>query len=77
MNRFFHRRKPAPAIDATPRIHNFMRSRILGLLRHALTFGGGYMISQGWLDADQVASLAGAAIAIIGALWSVKEKGDK
>ncbi len=49
-----------------------MRSRILGLLRHALTFGGGYMISQGWLDADQVASLAGAAIAIIGALWSVR-----
>ena len=54
-----------------------MRARILGLIRHALTFGGGYMISQGWLDADQVASLTGAAITIIGAAWSVKQKGDK
>ncbi len=66
------RKKHAPTIDAKPAIDRIMKPKILGLIRHALTFGGGYLVSQGWLDADQVLAISGGIATIIGALWSVK-----
>jgi len=43
---------------------------ILGLVRHLLTFGGGYLVSKGILDEGSVQEIIGAAITIGGALWS-------
>ena len=47
---------------------------ILGLVRHALTFGGGYIAAKGILDQALVGELVGAAMTIIGVVWSAMEK---
>lgn len=43
---------------------------VTGLVRHAMTFGGGYVIAAGVGDADEVSSLTGAAVTAIGIVWS-------
>lgn len=47
---------------------------ILGIARHLLTIGGGYLIAQGAVDAAQVETLVGAGVAIVGVVWSIIEK---
>jgi len=47
------------------------KARILGLLRHALTFGGGYLVASGKLDESTVTEITAALVTIIGAVWSV------
>jgi len=47
------------------------RERILGIIRHVLTFGGGMAVSSGMLDAETLQTVVGASITLIGALWSV------
>jgi hypothetical protein len=44
---------------------------LLGLLRHALTFGGGLVVSYGVIDAGVVESGVGAVITLAGILLSV------
>lgn len=46
--------------------------RISGLIRHLLTFGGGYLLAEGWFDQATIDSLVAAAMTIIGAVWSFK-----
>lgn len=46
------------------------RQRMLGLVRHLLTFGGGYLVAKGWLDEGQMAEVIGGVITIVGAVWS-------
>lgn len=50
---------------------------ILGLVRHALTFGGGYLVAKGYLDDASVNELVGAITAIVGIVWSGISKSDK
>ena len=47
---------------------------ILGLIRHALTLVGGYVIAKGYTDDATVTTIIGSAVALIGAVWSVVEK---
>lgn len=47
---------------------------ILGIARHILTLGGGYLIAQGLVDAGQAETLVGAGVAIVGVVWSLIEK---
>ena len=47
---------------------------VLGLVRHLLTFGGGFVVAKGWLDEGSVTEVVGAAITIIGSVWSVFQK---
>lgn len=46
------------------------KDRVFGLVRHVLTFGGGYAVAQGWLDEETMTALVGALITVGGAVWS-------
>lgn len=50
------------------------KERILGILRHVLTFVGGIVVAKGWLDDATFVELAGAVVSLVGALWSVFSK---
>lgn len=54
-----------------------MKKQILGIIRHLLTFGGGYLVAQDWLDAELMPELIGAIMTIIGAAWSMKSPEKK
>lgn len=51
-----------------------MKDIILGLIRHALTFGGGYLVTKGLTDAAGSEQLVGAITTVVGAAWSIYEK---
>jgi len=46
----------------------------LGLTRHLLTFVGGILITQGVLDEGMYTEISGAAMTLIGSIWSIVEK---
>lgn len=50
---------------------------VLGLIRHALTFGGGFLVAKGYLDEASVGELVGAVTTVIGIVWSGLSKSDK
>lgn len=50
------------------------KETILGFIRHALTFGGGFIVAKDWLPADQLDVIIGSIITLIGAVWSVVDK---
>jgi hypothetical protein len=50
------------------------KEKVLGLLRHTLTFVGGILIAKGLVDETLVAELVGGLITIIGGVWSVLVK---
>jgi hypothetical protein len=47
---------------------------ILGVIRHILTFGGGFVVAKGWADEATITAAVGAAVTLIGAVWSVLAK---
>lgn len=47
---------------------------VWGLARHALTFGGGYVVAKGWLDEATMNEVVGAVMTIVGAGWSLHQK---
>lgn len=47
---------------------------VKGFIRHALTFGGGFLVSANFLDASQVDTAAAAIVTLIGIVWSVLDK---
>ncbi len=51
-----------------------MKEKTLGIVRHALTFLGGVLVTQGVIDDALFAELFGAAMTIIGGIWSVIDK---
>lgn len=51
-----------------------MKQKTLGIIRHALTFLGGVLVTQGVIDDALFAELFGAAMTIIGGVWSVVDK---
>jgi len=51
-----------------------MKEKTLGIVRHALTFLGGVLVTQGVIDDALFAELFGAAMTIIGGVWSVIDK---
>lgn len=46
------------------------KTQILGLVRHLLTFGAGFLIAKGQLDDANAQNIIGAVIAVIGGVWS-------
>lgn len=46
------------------------KTQYLGLIRHLLTFAGGYLVAKGLLDEATMNEIAGAAMTIIGGIWS-------
>lgn len=43
---------------------------ILGLVRHLLTFGGGFLVANGSVDNGTVQEIIGGVVTVLGALWS-------
>ncbi len=50
------------------------RDVILGLVRHVLTIGGGFLIAKGVVDAPGLDTVVGALVTIIGVVWSIFDK---
>lgn len=46
-----------------------MKDTILSLIRHALTFGGGFLVAKGLLSDTALGSLIPAVVTAIGAIW--------
>lgn len=53
-----------------------MTEATLGLIRHALTFVGGLMVSYGYIDESTLSGIVGALVTVIGSLWSWMSKDD-
>ena len=53
------------------------KEQILGLVRHVLTFVGGFLITKGVIDEAISAEAIGALITLIGSVWSVASKVQK
>jgi hypothetical protein len=50
------------------------KEQILGIIRHALTFAGGVLITRGIIDEATFTELSGAALTLVGGIWSVVAK---
>ncbi len=50
------------------------KERLKGIIRHVLTFVGGFAVMQGWIEGDMVNEVIGAVITTLGFVWSVKDK---
>ena len=44
---------------------------ILGLVRHLLTFGGGFLVTSGWVGDSDMQAGVGALATLFGVAWSV------
>jgi len=50
---------------------------VAGLTRHLMTFGGGFLVTQGSITEGDLQALTGGVIAIGGVLWSAYQKWGK
>lgn len=50
------------------------KDRLLGLVRHILTFGGGILVAKGLATDAMVIELIGSVMSIAGIAWSVISK---
>ena len=48
-----------------------MNPTISSFIRHGLTAAGGFLVAKGVASADQIGELAGAAVTLVGVIWSV------
>lgn len=51
-----------------------MKDTILSLVRHALTFGGGFLLAKGLVSEDTLAALVPAIVTAIGAIWGAADE---
>tara|TARA_R100000655_G_scaffold21217_4_gene43586 strand:- start:40681 stop:40845 length:165 start_codon:yes stop_codon:yes gene_type:complete len=50
------------------------KESILGIVRHFLTFGGGFMTQNGMASNDEVTTGVSAAVTLLGVIWSIMSK---
>ena len=50
------------------------KEQVLGLVRHALTCLGGVLIAKGLASDAQISEMIGAAVTLVGTVWSVLSK---
>lgn len=53
------------------------KETILGVLRHSLTFVGGFLVTKGLLDEGMLTEIVGSTIALTGVIWSIIDKNKK
>lgn len=53
------------------------REQVLGILRHTLTFVGGFLVTKGLIEESQLIEITGAAVTLVGAIWSVLAKSNE
>lgn len=52
----------------------FNTAMALGLVRHLLTMGAGYLAAKGFVTPDQTETIVSAVLAFIGVGWSFQSK---
>ena len=50
------------------------KDKVLGIVRHALTFLGGVLVMQGVVDETLYLELSGAVVTLVGGVWSIIDK---
>ena len=50
------------------------KKEVIGLIRHALTFAGGWLVTKGIGDPASVQAIVGAIVTVVGAVWSIIDK---
>lgn len=50
------------------------KDQIMGYIRHALTFAGGFIVAKGLIPAEMLNEAIGAAVTLIGVIWSAVSK---
>jgi hypothetical protein len=50
------------------------QEQVIGIVRHSLTFIGGLLTMQGYLDETLFQEISGAIITLAGAIWSIAAK---
>jgi hypothetical protein len=50
------------------------KEKILGIVRHTLTFVGGILIWKGIVDETIVTEIVGGVVTLVGAIWSIFDK---
>ncbi len=50
---------------------------ILGILRHTLTFAGGFIVASGQADTTLVNETAAVLVTAIGLIWSLIDKANR
>lgn len=48
--------------------------QISSILRHILTFGGGFIVAKGWISADALPGIVGGIITVGGVVWGMFNK---
>lgn len=48
--------------------------KIMGIIRHILTFFGGMIATLGYVEESVVLELSGGLVSVIGAVWSLIDK---
>ena len=48
--------------------------QISSILRHILTFGGGFIVAKGWISAEALPGVVGAILTIGGGIWAMFNK---
>jgi hypothetical protein len=56
---------------------SFVKDIFLGLVRHAATFGGGWLVAHGLLQNDQMSGWIGSICFLGGIAWSAFEKYER
>lgn len=51
-----------------------MQEKVIGVLRHILTFAGGFVVAKGLVDESTYLELSGALLTLLGGVWSVLSK---
>lgn len=50
------------------------KEQLLGILRHTITFVGGFFVAKGLIDETILSEVIGGTIALAGAIWSIIDK---
>ena len=66
-------RKRNPETPETPKLP-LMKSAVIALLRHLLTFIGGALVAKGFIDTESLQEIIGAIISILSVTWMAVSK---
>ena len=58
----------------TVKFKTMNKNQIVGIVRHALTFIGGIIVTNGLIDESTLLEIVGSISTLIGAVWSIIEK---
>lgn len=50
------------------------KEKILGIVRHTLTFVGGLLVMKGLVDEAMVSEIIGGVMTLTGTIWSIFDK---